>query len=88
MHDDDDPMIGQESASRMADEDEGGEPAVGELRNVSIRPAANGGFIASCDRDRGESSRGLGPTPWSPSRDYAFSTKQKLLAWLSDELGG
>lgn len=85
-----------ESASKMEEEtrdDESATPAKGwTLESVTIRVAENGGFIATCSRRRELPSkeRGLnsGPATDYQSKDYAFSDKSELYAFLDQELSG
>lgn len=56
-----------------------------KLRDVRIKPSANGGFIAECNK-----TRDLGPKDRGPSYDdkeYAFSTFDELVTYLRGELG-
>ena len=76
------PMPSQESASLMGREPEPVEPPAtegGEIRNVSIRPAANGGFIVAVDRVE-TNEKGLGSMP----KDSVFADVGALIAFLQE----
>ena len=87
----------QESYSAMGDPALAppAEPDAGAwtVDRVEIKPAANGGFIASCARTRPAGDRGGGGNGVSPSndyenKDYAFSSLPEVLQFLQTELGG
>jgi hypothetical protein len=78
-----------ESASRMTEEetpDEASDPGM-KLDRLTVRPAENGGFIVDCSKSpikppkKGAMSMG-----GYSSKDYAFSTKEDLFAFLQKEL--
>ena len=84
----------QESYSKM-----GAPPPVGgwKVDRVEIRPAENGGFIASCSktrqRDGDGTAGGHGPMPTSVASDYqnkeyAFASVADVHAFIDKEFGG
>jgi hypothetical protein len=78
-----------ESASRMTEEetstDDAADPGM-KLDRLTVRPAENGGFIVDCSKlaikppKKGDSINSYS------SKDYAFSTKEDLFAFLQKEL--
>jgi hypothetical protein len=77
-------MPDQESASRMTDEAEAAKPGGMKLESVSVRQAANGGFIVTCNKVPVKQTK-----DWSPgeSKDYAFASLEEAAQYMAQEFG-
>ena len=75
-----------ESDSTMTEETEEHDEGELQVDNISIRPAENGGYIASVSRSKVNSSDGA--MPYVPSKDYAFASLADVTAFLAAEFGG
>ena len=72
-----------ESASEMTKEMQ--KPRTMQVESVTIRPAENGGFIATCSKRPMKESPGMG---MYESKDYAFTSLPDVQAFVARELGG
>ena len=57
------------------------------VESVTIRPAANGGYIAECHKKAQSSGGGEMPMPSYESKEYAFSNLDEVSAFLGREFG-
>jgi uncharacterized protein (DUF1810 family) len=73
-------MPDQESASRMTEGQSGGM----KVESVSIRQAANGGFIVTCHKVPRVQGKDFVP---GESKDYAFGSLEEAAAYMAQEFG-
>ena len=71
----------QESASRMSEGQTGGM----KVESVSVRQAANGGFIVTCHKVPRVQGKEYQP---GESKDYAFGSLDEAAAYMAQEFGG
>ena len=80
-----------ESASKMNTYGKQATPAAAppemKIDNFSVRPAENGGFIASVSRSPVAPPSNGAPGPYVPSKDYAFTGFAELTAFMAQEFG-
>ena len=69
----------QESASRMT---EGSTPL--KVESLSVRQAANGGFIVTCHKVPKVQGKDYQP---GESKDYAFGSLEEAAAYMAQEFG-
>mgnify|MGYP001609867516 CR=1 FL=1 len=75
-----------ESASEMTKEMN--KPRAMKVESVTIRPAENGGFIATCSKRPKNKADGEMPMGMYESKDYAFTSLPDVQAFVARELGG
>lgn len=80
-------LTDHESASKMMQQPAA--PVAAEagwkVDTVSVRQAANGGFIVSCQKSRETGPEDKGPS-WE-SKDYSFSSIDEVVSFLGQEFG-
>lgn len=82
------PAPDQESYSLMEDEVSATPTAGMKTDSVNIRPAKNGGFIASCSKSAPSSGPGNSVGSSYESNDYAFTSIDELHRFIDQEFGG
>ena len=76
-------MADYESASRMMHEAPASTPGAWTVEDVSVKQAANGGFIVRCNKRK--NAAGMNGGADYQSKDYAFSTLDDVSAYLAQE---
>ena len=74
-----------ESASEMTKEMQ--KPRAMEVESMTIRPAENGGFIATCSKRPEKKANGPREIGMYESKEYAFTSLAEVQAFMAKELG-